>query len=94
MTLHNANQAPVRVAVEFRKPRGYYKHYVVNIPGSTPARAWLTRGGWGARVQAAAGEAASRRGMSGAVREARGGGGRLQEGPGAVQEDRGPGAPD
>ena len=57
---------------------GYFKHYnVVNIPGSTPARAWLTRGGSG--LQEGAGAAVLKQEMSGVVKGARGSGDLLQE---------------
>ena len=57
---------------------GYFKHYnVVNIPGSTLARAWLTRGGSGSQEVAEA--AVLRQEMSGAVKECRGSEGLLQE---------------
>ena len=50
----------------------FNKTQAANISGLTPARAWLTRGGWGARGLRGAGAAASMQEMTGAVKEARG----------------------
>ena len=70
------------------------KTQVVNISGLTPVRAWLTRGGWGARGQWAAGAAALMQEMPGAVKEARGPGDHPRGRPGVMEEARGPGEPD
>ena len=80
----------------------FNKTQAANISGLTPARAWLTRGGWGARGLRGAGAAASMQEMPGAVKEARGPGGLLQEmsgdhplgRPGVMEEARGRWEPD
>ena len=72
----------------------FYKTQVVTISGLTPARAWLTRGGWGVQGLRAAEAAVLMQEMPGAVKEVRGSGGLLQERPGVMEEVRGREEPD